>query len=173
LIRHIRKIILTAIILALITTNILTLIYQPFTTALSTAIGTAFGIATVTSILETALNARDLKLDQQQKIIARKDMQMKIDNQKMLQRKSALKRYGKSATLRTKQLIKKTLATIPAESIPVIGTAVVVGGTAYEIYVACENLKDIQQLQQEFGVGESTENKIMEAVCQQYLSKIL
>jgi hypothetical protein len=167
LISYLKNIILTAIILALITTNLLTLLYQPFTTVLSSVIGTAFGIATVTSILETALNARDLKLDQQQKIIASKDQQMKMDNQKMLQRKSAIKRFGKSVTLRTKQLIKKTLAAIPAESIPVIGTAVVVGGAAYEIYVACENLKDIQQLQQEFEVGESTENGIMETICQQ------
>jgi hypothetical protein len=167
LISYLKNIILTAIILALITTNLLTLLYQPFTTVLSSVIGTAFGIATVTSILETALNARDLKLDQQQKIIASKDQQMKMDNQRTLQRKSAIKRFGKSVTLRTKQLIKRTLAAIPAESIPVIGTAVVVGGTAYEIYVACENLKDIQRLQQVFGVGEWTENGIMETLCQQ------
>ena len=169
MIRHIRKIILTAIILALITTNILTLLYQPFTTALSTAIGTAFGIKTVTSILETALDARVVTLDRQKKTIAKKNQQLKIHQQKARQRKATIRRYGKAVTLRTKRLIKRTLASIPAESIPFIGTAVMIGGTAYEIYVACENLKDIQQLQQEFDVGKSGESGIMEQVCQKIL----
>ena len=169
MIRYLKNIILTALFLGLIISNILTLLYQPFTTALSTAIGTAFGIKTFTSILETALDARVVTLDRQKKTIAKKNKQLKIHQQKARQRKATIRRYGKAVTLRTKKLIKRTLASIPAESIPVIGTAVVVGGTAYEIYAACQNLKDIQQLLQEFGVGKSGESGIMEQVCQKIL----
>ena len=46
-----------------------------------------------------------------------------------------------------------------------IGAGVAVDGIGYEILVACENLKDIQRMQQECGVEEAVEKGIMDAVC--------
>lgn len=169
MIRYIRKIILTFTIISLITTNLLTLFHKPFTTALSKALSTAFGVSSVTSALETALDARTLESQRQIKAIANKDNLLKTHQQKAQRRKAAIRHYGHSATLRTKRLIKKTLAAIPAESVPILGTAVIVGGSAYEIYTACQNLKDIEVLYSEFQVEGSPENSFMSKVCNRVL----
>ena len=66
---------------------------------------------------------------------------------------------------RTKKLITKTIASIPAESVPVFGIAAVVGGTAYEIYVACENLRDIKQLQLELSIEVDSEKGSIKSFC--------
>jgi hypothetical protein len=85
-----------------------------------------------------------------------------------LKRKAAIRKYGKAVTMRTKKLIKKTLAIIPAESIPVIGT-VVICGTAYEIYAACQNLLDVEDLYSEFKLEGNHDNFFMSSVCEQFL----
>jgi len=168
LIRYLKNIILTALFLGLIISNILTLLYQPFTTALSTAISTTFGIATVTSLLSDAIDLKDLELNRQKKSIAKKDNLIQKHRQAAVKKKAAIRRYGKAVTLRTKKLIKRTLANIPAESLPVIGTAVVLGGTAYEIYAACQNLLDIEDLYSEFQVEGGSGNSFINTVCKAY-----
>jgi len=115
--------------------------------------------------MKTALAAKDLKLTRQKETIARKERKIRSHQKLFQKRKLAVKRYGKSMINRTRKLITKTLVSVPGEAMPVIGAFVVAGGTAYEIYTACQNLKDIQQLQLEFGVGEMPEKGIMGAVC--------
>ena len=59
----------------------------------------------------------------------------------------------------------KSIAAIPAESIPFIGVAVLIADTGYELYAACETLRELDQLYVELGmVGESPDDA-MHSVC--------
>jgi hypothetical protein len=58
-------------------------------------------------------------------------------------------------------------AAVPAKSIRVIGAGVTVAGVGYEVITMCENMRDIERLQQECGV-EATENDIMKAICSKF-----
>ena len=55
----------------------------------------------------------------------------------------------------------KSIAAIQAESIPFIGVAVLIADTGYELYAACETVKDLDELYSELGVqGEESDNAI-------------
>jgi hypothetical protein len=43
-------------------------------------------------------------------------------------------------TTRTKRVTAKSIAAIPAESIPFIGVAVLIADTGHELYAACETV---------------------------------
>ena len=175
MIRHIRNTILTSIIITLITTNILTLLYQPFTTAISTALATAFGIATLTSMLSEAIDLKNIEISMHKKANAKMKRQLTSMNKalqknqaQVRQRKLVVKNIGNRLLQRTKKLAMRTVAAVPAKSIPVIGAGVTVAGVGYVIMSMCENLKDIESLQQVCGGGEATENDIMEAICSKF-----
>jgi hypothetical protein len=46
----------------------------------------------------------------------------------------------------TKRVATKSIAAIPAESIPFIGVAVLIADTGYELYAAYESVWDLDQL---------------------------
>lgn len=173
MIRYLKNIILTALFLGLITTNILTLLYQPFNTALSAAISSAFGIATVSSLMSEAIELKDLEIKKLKKSKQKLQKSLQVKNQQIKQMKlqtikmkRAIKKFGHSISTRTRKIVLRSLAGIPGKSIPVIGGGLVVGSTLWETRSACQNLEDIQQLQQEFGVGQEAGKGIMETVCE-------
>ena len=43
-------------------------------------------------------------------------------------------------------LAAKNIAAIPAKSIPILGLAVLIADTSYELYAACEMVTDLDQL---------------------------
>jgi hypothetical protein len=55
---------------------------------------------------------------------------------------------------RTKRVASKTIAAIPAESIPFIGVAVLVADTGYERYAACETVRNLDQLYVGLGMAD-------------------
>jgi hypothetical protein len=59
---------------------------------------------------------------------------------------------------RTKRVAAKSIAAIPAESIPFIGVAVLISDTGYELYAACETVKDLDQLYADLGMAEKCGN---------------
>ncbi len=59
----------------------------------------------------------------------------------------------------------KSIAAIPAESIPFIGVAVLVADTGYELYAACETVRDLDQLYSDLGMADETQDDIMQSVC--------
>ena len=61
-------------------------------------------------------------------------------------RKDAAKYIGKRLVARTRRIAAASLAAIPAESIPLIGVSVLIAGMAYELYAACQSLRDLEQL---------------------------
>ena len=60
----------------------------------------------------------------------------------------------------------KSIAAIPAESIPFIGVAVLIADTGYELYAACETVKDLDQLYSDLGMKDESRDDVMHSVCQ-------
>jgi hypothetical protein len=48
------------------------------------------------------------------------------------------RRFGTRLASRTKRVAAKSIAAIPAESIPFLGVAVLIADTSYELYAACD-----------------------------------
>ena len=59
----------------------------------------------------------------------------------------------------------KSIAAIPAESIPFIGVAVLIADTGYELYAACETVRDLDQLYSDLGMAEEAPGDVMHSVC--------
>jgi hypothetical protein len=70
-----------------------------------------------------------------------------------------------SHTAKTKRMAAKSIAAIPAESIPFIGEAVLIADTGYELYAACETVRDLDQLYSELGMAGETPDDVMHSVC--------
>jgi hypothetical protein len=70
-----------------------------------------------------------------------------------------------SHTAKTKRVAAKSIAAIPAESIPFIGVAVLIVDTGYELYAACETVKDLGQLHSDLGMADELSEDAMHSVC--------
>jgi hypothetical protein len=66
---------------------------------------------------------------------------------------------------RTKRVAAKSIAAIPAESIPVIGIAVLIADTGYELYAACESIRDLDELYSDMGKADETPNDAIHTTC--------
>ncbi len=146
-----KRLILTASFLALVTTNILTLTNTAFNAALSGLMGTALGVRTVSSMVQSKISSQD-KAIKKHKVTA-------------LNRKAATRKFGTRLASRTKRVAAKSIAAIPAESIPFIGVAVLIADTGYELYAACETVRDLDQLYSDLGMNEETPDDVMHSVC--------
>jgi hypothetical protein len=67
----------------------------------------------------------------------------------------------------TKRVAAKSIAAIPAESIPFIGVAVLIADTGYELHAACESVRDLDQLYLDLDLGMEGEvpGDAMHSVC--------
>ncbi len=137
-----KRLMLTATILALITINILTLTNAAFNAAVSALMGTALGIRTVSSMVQTKLGSQNKAIKKQAAVQAK--------------RKAATRKFGTRLATRTKRVAAKSFAAIPAESIPFIGVVVLIADTGYELYAACETVKDLDLLYSELGMSDKT-----------------
>jgi hypothetical protein len=115
-----KRLILTASFLALIATNLFTLTSTAFNAALSGLVGTALGIRTVSSMMQTKL--------------ASKEKAIKKHQSTAIKRKAAIRKFGTRLATRTRRVAAKSIAAIPAESIPFIGVAVLIADTGYKLY---------------------------------------
>ena len=147
-----KRLILTASFLALVTTNVLTLTSTAFNAAISGLVGTALGIRTVSSMMQTKIVSQDKTIKKQATLQAK--------------RKAATRKFGKRLASRTKRVAAKSIAAIPAESIPFIGVAVLIADTGYELYAACETVKDLDQLYSDLGMKNEPPDDVMHSVCQ-------
>jgi hypothetical protein len=64
-------------------------------------------------------------------------------------------------TTRTKRVAAKSIAAIPAESIPVSGIGILIADTGYELYATCETIRDLDQLYVDLGMADD----VMHSVC--------
>jgi hypothetical protein len=146
-----KRLIITASFLTLITTNILSLTSTAFNAALSGLMGTALGIRTVSSMMQSKIVSQDKTI--------------KKHKATTINRKAATRRFGTRLATRTKRVAAKSIAAIPAESIPFIGVAVLIADTGYELYAACETVRDLDQLYADLGMVDEVPDDAMSGVC--------
>ena len=146
-----KRLILTLSFLALIATNVLTLTNTVINAALSGLVGTALGVRTVSSSLQSKISSRDRTIKKQSAVQAR--------------HKAATRKFGTRLASRTKRVAAKSIAAIPAESIPFIGVAVLIADTGYELYAACETIRDLDQLYSDLGTVDEAPGDAMHSVC--------
>lgn len=146
-----RKSLTACVLLALLCSNVLTLTSSAFNTALSGALTTALGVKTVTGSLEAKLQTRKAALARQRAA--------------KVQRTAAARRFGSSLVNRSRRVAARSVAAIPVESVPYIGVAAIVAGTAYELYAMCETLQDMETLYAELGIAEREDPDAVDEIC--------
>ena len=146
-----KRLFITTSFLALIAANILTLTNSAFNAAVSGLMGTALGIRTVAATLQTK--------------IANQDRTISKHRASSRESKAATRRFGTRLANRTRRVAAKSIAAIPAESIPFIGVAVLIADTGYELYAACESLRDLDQLYADLGMTGATSEDALHATC--------
>jgi hypothetical protein len=151
MITWIKRLFLTAGFLALIAANVLTLTHTAFNAALSGLMGTAFGIQTVSDVLRNKVDA--------------KNRTIKKHTAASVKRKAATRRFGARLTSRTKRVAAESIAAIPAEAIPFLGISILIAGTSYELYEACQSIKDLDQMYADMGMTDETPDDVMHSVC--------
>ena len=71
--------------------------------------------------------------------------------------KKAVSRSTKNITKRTIRGVSRSLAAIPADFIPIVGNAVTLGVTSWELYDACETMKDMDEIIRSMGINDTVE----------------
>ncbi len=146
-----KRLLLGASLLALLITNILSLTNTAFNAALSGLLSGALGVRTVSGAMHSRIASQD-KVIKKHRVTA-------------LQRKAATRKFGQRLASRTQRVAAKSIAAIPAESIPFIGVAVLIADTGYELYAACETVSDLDQLYSDLGMADETPKDVMHSVC--------
>ena len=163
----------------LLAINVLTLTHTAFNATLSGLLTTSLGVQTVSNVLRNnvasqrrAIQDQKLAIDKQRAEIIRQRKSIESHKAAAHQQKSAAtkrrdaaKHLGKRLVARTRRLVAASLAAIPAESIPFIGVSVLVAGTAYELYAACESLRDLEELYAELDLAEEVPEDVMASIC--------
>jgi hypothetical protein len=179
LLTWLKRLLIALLFLALLATNFLTLTHSAFNATLSGILATALGVQTVSNVLRNkvathrkairaqkkAFNKQRAEIDRQRKSIEGHKAATHRQKVAANKRQAAAKRFGSRLISRTKRIAAASLAAIPAESIPFIGVSVLIAGTAYELYAACESLRDLEQLYAEMGLAEEVPGYVMHNIC--------
>ena len=80
-------------------------------------------------------------------------------------RKVAVRRFGSRLTARTKRVAAQSIAAIPGEAIPFFGITLLLAGTAYELYEACNSIQDLDLLYADMGMEDETPDDVLRSVC--------
>lgn len=111
-------------------------------------------VAAASSLLSTTLGLRTVFARQADEVA---ELTVDIDHERRLNRRlrsEALEVRGAADDIlrrvarRTSVSATRDVASIPAEAIPYLGAAVIVGATALEVRDMCQNLQDLAELQQ-------------------------
>ena len=140
-----KRLLLTCTLLGLLATNILTLTSTAFNAALSGFMSATLGVATVTEALQSK--------------IAKQDQAMK-------KRKAVTRKFGNRLATRTKRVAAASVAAIPGEAIPLLGIGILVAGTAYELYEACESMRDLEEFYAGLGMADEVPGYVLREVCE-------
>jgi len=146
-----KRLLLTLSFLALIVTNVLTLTNSAFNAALSGLMSTKLGVQTVSDTLRGKLDANKKTIKKQTTAHTR--------------RKAATRRFGTRLASRTKRVAAESIAAIPGEAIPLLGLSLLIAGTSYELYEACNSIKDLNELYLDMGMADETPDDVLHSVC--------
>lgn len=144
MLRTLTRVLLTGTLIASLGSNILLLTSASFNAALSGALATATGIQTVAGTLQAKLSASQARRSSQ---------------------KLATRQFGRRLAARTSRVAARSIAAVPAEAVPYLGAAVIVGMVTYELYAACETLQDLNSLYTELGVEEEVSADTLSYLC--------
>lgn len=151
IITWIKRLVLTLSFLALIATNVLTLTSTVFNAALSGLMSATLGVQTVSDSLRGKLDA--------------KNKTIKKNTAASIKRKAATRRFGARLASRTKRVAAASVAAIPGEAIPLLGVTLLIAGTSYELYEACNSMKDLDELYSDMGMADETPDDVLHSVC--------
>lgn len=73
---------------------------------------------------------------------------------------ASAKNISKRITARSAANASRNVSSVGGESIPLIGTAIIIGVTAWDLYDACQMIKDANELNAVFGHAKEDETKI-------------
>ncbi len=85
-----------------------------------------------------------------------------------LKNKQLIKTAGSNIRKRTLRSAAVNVGSMAGEALPFVGWAVIIGATGYELKLACENLIDVETLQENFGISDTAdpgERSAMRRVC--------
>ncbi len=94
--------------------------------------------------------------------IASQDKAIKKHKATAIKRKAATRKFGTRLANRAKRVAAKST---PAESIPLIGVAVLIADTGYELYAACETVRELDQLYLDLGMADEVADDVMHSDC--------
>jgi len=123
--------------LGLLATNVLTLTNTAFNAALTGLVTTAMGVKTVTSRLHAQVASQ----------------------------KASVRNMGRKLTARTKRIAAYSVAEVPASMVPYAGMAILVAGTAWELWQLCEGLYELEELYTEIELDEEVDSDALRKVC--------
>lgn len=75
------------------------------------------------------------------------------------QRAVKVQAFSKRMSNRSVTFAARNIASLPAEFIPMFGTGVILAVTSADIYALCESMKDINNLNQNFGLAHENESE--------------
>lgn len=127
-----------------VASNVLLLTSATFNTAISGVMATALGVRTVSSALSSKLAASQARNAGQ---------------------RAATRKFGQRLAARTSRVAARSIAAIPAEAVPYLGAAVIVGTVSYELYAACETLEELNALYGDLGVEEEVPRDTLSYIC--------
>jgi hypothetical protein len=148
---QLRRITVLGLLLSLLASNVLTLTSFGFNAALSGVLAGTLGVRTVTDTLSQRLRSTETRLAKA--------------SATQRQRQAAARRFGQSLVARSRRVAARSIAAIPAESLPYVGVAAIIAGTGYELYAMCQTLTDLDRLYRELGVAESVPEDTLSALC--------
>lgn len=151
MLNYLRRISLLTLLLGLLASNLLTLTSVAFNSAISGILASTLGVRTVTETLNQRLRSSESRL-------ARASAEKQA-------RRQATRRFGNSLIARSRRVAARSIAAIPAESLPYVGVAAIIAGTGYELYAMCQTLNDLDTLYQDLGIGEQVPEDSMSALC--------
>lgn len=94
------------------------------------------------------LDNKHAELERSHKDISTKHAELKATN---IKQATVAKNVSQKIAERSAKTATRNIASLGGEAIPFLGTALILGVTAWDIYDLCETLKDINQINQVFG----------------------
>ena len=80
--------------------------------------------------------------------------------------KKIIKKHRKTLTTKNMARIKNKIISVPAKSIPLLGTAVIASATASDVYDLCQDIKAFEELEKSmFGPIEDDEIESEDEIC--------
>lgn len=83
----------------------------------------------------------------------------------MSKRTAAVKKYGNRVVKRTAKRTARSVASIPLESIPYLGVAMILAVTTLEVKDACADVTDIGELHSEMNIKDTATPEIIDKIC--------